>query len=63
VDVLRLLYALCHWHGLAKLRLHTEETLDIFESMTKDLGNHIHNFASDTCPSFVTKELPREAEA
>ena len=54
---------LCHWHGLAKLRLHTDETLDIFERVTKDLGSHIRSFASDTCPSFTTKELPREAEA
>ena len=62
-DVLRLLYVLCHWHGLAKLRLHTDETLDIFDRVTKDLGSHIRSFASDTCPSFVTKELSREAEA
>ena len=61
--MLRLLYALCHWHGLAKLRLHTEETLDIFERVTKDLGNRIRDFASDTCSSFATKELAREAEA
>ena len=63
VDLLRLLYALCHWHGLAKLHLHTDETLGIFERVTKDLGSHICSFTSDTCPSFATKELPREAEA
>ena len=61
--MLRLLYALCHWHGLTKLRLHTEETLDIFERVTKNLGNRIRDFALDTCPSFVTKKLAREAEA
>ena len=63
VQVLRLLFVLCHWHGLTKLRLHTDETLNIFEQVTKDLCNRICSFALDTCPSFVTMELPREAEA
>ena len=54
---------LCHWHGLAKLRLHTDTTLNIFEAVTVDLGNSIRMFASDTCASFAMKELPREAEA
>jgi len=63
VQVLHLLFVLCHWHGLAKLRLHTDDTLEIFERVTKDLGNRIRSFASDTCPCFATKELPREAQA
>ena len=62
-QVLRLLFVLCHWHALAKLRMHTDETLDIFEVVTKDLGDHIRSFVSDTCPHFATKELSREAEA
>lgn len=63
MDVLQLLFVLCHWHGLAKLRLHTDETLHVLETVTKDLGNRICNFASDTCSSFAAKELPREVEA
>ena len=62
-QVLRLLFLLCHWHGLAKLRLHTDETLIIFEKVTRDLGDCIRSFTSDTCPHFTTKELAREAEA
>ena len=62
-QVLRLLFVLCHWHGLAKLRLHTDETLEIFERVTKDLCNRIRSFALDTCPCFATKELPREAQS
>ena len=61
-QVLRLLFVLCHWHGLAKLCLHTDETLGIFERVTKDLGNCIRSFALDTCPCFTTKELPCEAQ-
>ncbi|KIM59740.1 hypothetical protein SCLCIDRAFT_125548, partial [Scleroderma citrinum Foug A] len=43
--------------------LHTDETLEIFEKVTKDLGNCIHMFAADTCLSFTTKELSHEVEA
>ena len=54
---------LCYWHGLAKLRLHTDETLNIFEKVTRDLGSRIQYFVSDVCPYFGTKELSREAKA
>ncbi|KIJ15688.1 hypothetical protein PAXINDRAFT_76372 [Paxillus involutus ATCC 200175] len=63
VQVLCLLFVLCHWHGLAKLYVHTDETLQIFEMVTKDLGNCICSFVSDACPSFPSKELACEAEA
>lgn len=59
-QVTQLLFVLCHWHGLAKLRLHTDETLHALDMVTKDLGDRIRNFASDTCRTFATKELPRE---
>lgn len=62
-QVTKLLFVLCHWHGLAKLRLHTDETLQIFERVTADLANYLRSFVSDTCPSFQTKELRREADA
>ena len=62
-QILRLLFLLCHWHGLAKLRLHTDKTLDIFEKVTKDLGDCICSFALDICLHFSTKELACEANA
>lgn len=62
-QVLRLLFVLSHWHGLAKLRLHTDETIHILDMVTKDLGNCICSFASNTSPASATKELPREAAA
>ena len=58
-----LLFLLCHWHGLAKLRMHTEDTLGLMESVTVALGNHLRKFASGTCAAFSTRELHREAEA
>lgn len=61
--MLHLLFVLSHWHGLAKLRLYTDETLRILEMVTKEIGDCIRSFVSNTCPSFETRELPREAEA
>ena len=54
---------LAHWHSLAKLRLHTDETLAIFEKVTVCLGIELRTFANVTCAAFSTKELRREAEA
>ena len=58
--VLNLLYLLFHWHGLAKLRLHTDETLQVMEGVTQSLGNALHKFSSNTCTAFTTHELKRE---
>ena len=60
---MQLLFVLCHWHGLAKLRMHTDETLRVFEKVTTDLANHLRSFVSDTCPCFPTKELHHKANA
>jgi hypothetical protein len=35
----------------------------MLEIVTKELGDGIRSFASNTCATFATKELPREAEA
>ena len=59
--ILELLYLLCHWHGLAKLRLHTNETLQIMDDVTSSLGNTLRKFGSNTCAAFSTHELKREA--
>ena len=52
---------LCHWHGLAKLQLHTNETLQIMDNITCFLRNTLHKFASNTCTAFSTQELKCEA--
>lgn len=61
--VLELLFTLCHWQALAKLRLHTEDTRRIFKGVTTDLGECIRKFESTTCTKFDTKELPKETRA
>ena len=58
-----LLFLLCHWHGLAKLHMHTDDMLKLMESVTIALGNHLRAFTTETCTAFTTKELRRETEA
>ena len=60
------LFELSTWHGLAKLRLHTESTVRALESSTVRL---VLSFASSnqrvttTCAEFVTQDLPSEEAA
>lgn len=61
--VLELLFDLAHWHGLAKLRMHTDPTLDVFSQVTTSLGNRFRTFRDKTCAEFPTKELERERVA
>lgn len=54
---------MAHWHGLAKLRLHTDDTLDSLDKLTTVLGDQLRKFKKRTCSAFATKELPRETQA
>ena len=54
-----LLYRTAEWHAFAKLRLHTESTLQHLEKLTTDLGKLMREFR-DTTQSFSTVELPKE---
>ena len=60
---MRLLFIVAHWHGLAKLRLHTDTTLDILDKLTASLGKELRGFNQYTCSAFTTWELRREANA
>lgn len=51
---------MAHWHGLAKLRLHTDYTLAFLEATTTLLGNQLRAFQTKTCSAYKTEELPRE---
>jgi len=51
------------WHALAKLRMHTEGSLELMEEHTKELGELLRQFRRFTCSQFCTVELPREAAA
>ena len=61
--VLKLLFDLAHWHGLAKLRMHTDATVELLAQITKSLGSNIRTFEKHTCSLFQTRELERERVA
>lgn len=58
---MRLLFICAHWHALAKLRMHSDLTLDILDEVTTTLGGKFRQFQQDICPSYHTRDLPREA--
>lgn len=58
-----LLFTCAHWHGLAKLRMHTDATLEILDSTTVILGKQLRHFAQVICLKYNTRELPKEADA
>ena len=61
--LITLLYRTCEWHALAKLRMHTEETLEHLEKATKELGKVMRQFAEFSSENYETMELPKEVEA
>lgn len=60
--VLDLLFELATWHGLAKLRLHTDTTLSFLDTSTTRLGKIFRRFSSKT-EAFDTRDLPSEEAA
>ena len=61
--VMKLLYRTAEWHALAKLRMHSDSTLDLLEELTSEFGKLIRQFRDLTCSEFATVELPRETAA
>lgn len=60
---MRLLFTMAHWHGLAKLRLHTDDTLKLLDLVSTAVGKELRDFEEKVCTSYKTTELPREANA
>jgi hypothetical protein len=58
-----LLTACAEWHALAKLRLHTEETLDLFQAVTIRLVDRFRAFVIVTWAAYDTRETAAEARA
>ncbi|KAG2029658.1 hypothetical protein BDR03DRAFT_936805 [Suillus americanus] len=61
--VISLLFTMAHWHGLAKLRMHSDLTLKILDDITTDLGEHFRLFKDTVCASYQTHELDHEVDA
>lgn len=62
-DILSLIFTFAEWHTLAKLRMHTDDTLGWLGQSTTELGKQIRRFARYTCSFFDTVELPTEEAA
>lgn len=61
--LMKLLYRTAEWHALAKLRMHTDTTLDMLDLLTVEFGKLMREFRDITCAEFDTVELPREVAA
>lgn len=61
--LLNLLFDLATWHAFAKLRLHTKQTLELFDAATNYLGHSTRKFERTTCRYYHTTELPQEHAA
>ncbi len=61
--IMDMLFELANWHALAKLRLHTSITLDIWRTVTRYMYASVRKFARTTCERHVTRELPQETLA
>ena len=58
-----LLFRLAEWHSLAKLRLHSDDSLGLLDQSLKKLSVQLRRFVKVTCAAFETKELPSEVMA
>lgn len=61
--ILQLLFTMAHWHGLAKLRMHSDLTLDIMDQVTSAVAQQFRNFKAKVCSAYKTHELSQEVEA
>lgn len=59
----KLLFELATWHGLAKLRLHTDTTLSNLETSSMRLCDLLRKFKTEVCSAFITQDLPSEEAA
>jgi hypothetical protein len=48
------------WHALAKMRIHTEDTIELLEIGTRELAVSVAAFEYKVCPHFKTRELAKE---
>jgi len=53
-----LLFIMACWHASAKLRLHTEDSLDSFQGLTTTFTKQIQYFANKICLHFEMVETP-----
>src|SRR5216683_3967435 len=52
--LMKLLYQTAEWHALAKLRVHTDTTLEHLHRLTKEFSCLMWQFRDQTCSQFDT---------
>lgn len=57
------LFELCTWHALAKLRLHTKAAARDLKTLMRRLGFVLQDFKKVVCAAYVMKDLPSEEAA
>ena len=62
-QILKLLFDLAHWHGLAKLQMHTNCTLKLLLWITVAFSTRICKFEEKTCWACSTHKLEHEHTA
>ena len=60
---MKLLYRTAEWHSFAKLRMHSQSTLEHLEDLTTEFGALMRQFCDQTCLQFHAIELPQEVAA
>ncbi|KAJ3510574.1 hypothetical protein NMY22_g15941 [Coprinellus aureogranulatus] len=63
VAVVSVITICAEWHALAKLRLHTDSTLQLLQDTTVKLGNELRRFAEGVCQEVKTRESKDEVQA
>lgn len=61
--ILNLAFDMATWHAYAKLRKHTEHTVQSLCSQTKEFGQQLRYFSNNTCSQYKTKLLLSEEAA
>ena len=51
--LMKLLYRMSEWHALAKLRMHTQDSLVLMDEITKELGDLSDSFGDSLVHSFA----------
>ncbi|KAJ3717900.1 hypothetical protein C8R42DRAFT_586676 [Lentinula raphanica] len=60
--LMTLLYQMAEWHALAKLRMHSEDTLEYLETVTRQLGKLMRKFRDLSNTNFETYETEHEGD-
>ncbi|KAJ3963337.1 hypothetical protein EV361DRAFT_813461, partial [Lentinula raphanica] len=62
-EIRKLLFDLNSVHSFAKLRLHSDFSLNMLDNFITELGKSLRTFQKKVSPHYKTKELPKETSS